>query len=57
MHGPPDKIVVLKRSDSPSPEDFADALSSYYDAGFRLAFVLNNGNDAEVYLEKYPGKS
>jgi hypothetical protein len=52
MSGPPDKVIVLKRSDSANQEDFAELLSIQYDAGFRLAFVLNND---EVYLYKYPG--
>jgi hypothetical protein len=52
MHGgPPDKVIALERSASRTPEKFAEALSTYYDQGFRLAFVLNN---EEVYLYKYP---
>jgi hypothetical protein len=57
MHGPPDKVVVLKRSDSASADEFANALSEYYDAGFSFALKIERDGDTEVYLEKYPGKN
>ena len=57
MKGPPDKVIVLRRSDSESADAFANALSQYYDAGFSFALKIERDGDTEVYLEKYPGKN
>ena len=52
--GPPDKIVPVKRDDYDTAQQFADALSALYQAGFEVLFPpITWEKDVEVYLGNY----